>query len=246
MEVVRGGVTGWDLTNELKRTLLAHGAALVGIADMTAVPGCAHPRGVSAAVPLPPSLVRDLQTAPTLAYHEQYHTLNRRLDGLVSLAERILQETGHQAYAQTTDRVTVDADRCSPLPHKTVAIRAGLGWIGRSGLLVTPSFGSAVRLSSLLTDAPLVPDAPTERSRCGKCALCATHCPAQAIHGATWSPDMARAELVDVARCYETQCAIMYAQTGLREDLCGKCFAVCAYTRGYLKRSADEDAPSPA
>ena len=54
------------------------------------------------------------------------------------------------------------------------------------------------------------------------------------------------AALVDVERCYETQCSIMYAQTGLREDLCGKCFAVCAYTRGYLKRSVDESAPPPA
>ena len=41
------------------------------------------------------------------------------------------------------------------LPHKTIATRAGIGWIGKSALLVTAKYGSAIRLSSILTDTPI-------------------------------------------------------------------------------------------
>ena len=42
---------------------------------------------------------------------------------------------------------------------------------------------------------------------------------------------MIRNEIVDVKSCYEKQLEIMYERTGIRTDLCGKCFAVCRYTR---------------
>jgi len=40
----------------------------------------------------------------------------------------------------------------SSMPQKTIATRAGLGWIGKTALLITPQFGSAIRLNSVLTD----------------------------------------------------------------------------------------------
>ena len=87
--------------------------------------------------------------------------------------EAFLKERGFQAYAQTTDRVKVNDDYVSPVPHKTVAARAGLGWIGKNCLLVTPEYGPAVRISSLFTDAPLETEKPYTKSRCGKCfAVC--------------------------------------------------------------------------
>ena len=39
----------------------------------------------------------------------------------------------------------------------------------------------------------------------------------------------------------ETQTAVMKAQTGIETDLCGKCFAVCPYTQGYLRRAEEKD-----
>ena len=47
---------------------------------------------------------------------------------------------------------------------------------------------------------------------------------------------MEREEIVDVNRCYQKQKEIMYVSTGIDTDLCGKCFAVCAYTQNYLKK----------
>ena len=43
----------------------------------------------------------------------------------------------------------------SVLPHKTVALLGGLGWIGKNNLLITPEYGAAQCLGTVLTDAPL-------------------------------------------------------------------------------------------
>ena len=84
------------------------------------------------------------------------------LDNIVSCGAEFLLENGYQAYANTTKAVKQDDNWCTPLPHKTVATRAGLGWIGKNCLLVTKEYGSAVRLSSLLTDAPLPAGTPDD------------------------------------------------------------------------------------
>ncbi len=65
-----------------------------------------------------------------------------------------------------------------------VAIDAGLGELGRNGLLLTPEFGPRVRLCKVLTDLPLKPDKPIEfriQHFCESCVLCAENCPSGAI-----------------------------------------------------------------
>ena len=41
--------------------------------------------------------------------------------------------------------------------------------------------------------------------------------------------------IVDIEKCYKKQVEIMSKNTGIETDLCGKCFAVCTYTKRYLK-----------
>ena len=154
---------------------------------------------------------------------------------MVFAAAEILTNRGFSALAQTTDTVKQNADWCSELPHKTVATRAGLGWIGKNCLLVTPEFGSAIRLSSCLTDAPLDCGVPVEESKCGNCECCVKSCPAGALNGVIWHAGMERELLFQKALCKEKQREIMRRNTGIDTDLCGKCFAVCPYTRRYLK-----------
>ena len=65
-----------------------------------------------------------------------------------------------------------------------LAIDAGLGELGRNGLLITPKFGPRLRLCKVLTDAPLVPDRPIDfgvRKFCEVCLKCAQTCPSGAI-----------------------------------------------------------------
>ncbi|MGD2098094.1 MAG: reductive dehalogenase [Desulfobacterales bacterium] len=65
-----------------------------------------------------------------------------------------------------------------------MAVDAGLGELGRHGLLIAPRFGPRVRISKVLTDLPLVPDKPITigvRKMCDVCRRCAKACPGQAI-----------------------------------------------------------------
>ena len=68
-----------------------------------------------------------------------------------------------------------------------MALQAGLGELGRNGLLITPEFGPRVRISKVITDLPLVPDSPIEfgvTEFCEVCKKCAKMCPSQSIlHG---------------------------------------------------------------
>ena len=223
------------LKDELFDLLQAKGARLMGVADLRGVVSGELTTGVSVAVPVPKEIVWDLQTAPTLAYYEAYHSLNAQLNQIVSAGAALLQERGFHAVANTTDTVKTDENWRSPLPHKTVAVYAGLGWIGKNCLLITERYGGAVRLSSLLTDAPLPFDAPVEKSRCGGCRVCVERCPAKAFTGATWTPGIEREKLFDWKRCYPEQLRRMKQATGIETDLCGLCFAVCPYTRRYLR-----------
>lgn len=224
-----------SLTRELKQFLSDHGAKLIGIGCIGGAAECEFPVGVSVALPLPEHLVEDLQEASTEEYYHVYHSLNRQLNELVLLGEAFLKDKGYNAYAQTTDRVKIENDFRTALPHKTVAVRAGLGWIGKNGLLVTEKYGSAIRISSLLTNAPLECAEAVSKSRCGECNLCVKVCPAQALTGAAWEKGLERAAIVDVQKCFNKQIVIMKEKTGIEADLCGKCFAVCVYTKRYLQ-----------
>jgi hypothetical protein len=84
------------------------------------------------------------------------------------LRERGFVATSGPATVRTAD----GGGDTTPLPHKTVATRAGLGWIGHCALLVTPAFGPALRISSVLTNAPRYHAVPIVRSRCGTCRRC--------------------------------------------------------------------------
>ncbi|MDO5110693.1 MAG: epoxyqueuosine reductase [Clostridia bacterium] len=225
-----------NVTEELTVVLQDAGAVLVGIADMSMIEGCGYSRGVAVAVPVPASIVESLKTAPTLAYYHTYDKLNRKLDEIVTAGEIFLTNHGYRAMARTKAVAAIDANDCTTLPHKTVATLAGLGWIGKSNLLVTPRYGSAVRISALLTDAPLETNAPILESQCGACALCVHACPAQALKDTIWHAGMERESIVDVKRCKASMLQITEREFGIRTDICGKCFAVCAYTQKYLNR----------
>ena len=224
------------LGKQLEEVLRRSGAALVGYADMEGRNPFGYPVGVAVAVPVPKDIVVGIEDGPTLEYREMYGILNRKLNHIVTEGVNFLQEKGYRAYAQTTDVVNLNDNWESPLPHKTVATRAGLGWIGKSCILVTPEYGSSVRISSLMTDAPLVCAEPVTQSRCGKCIVCVEACPGHALKGTLWEAGMPREKILDKDACYKAQVEVMKARTGIETDLCGKCFVVCPYTRKRLNR----------
>jgi epoxyqueuosine reductase QueG len=121
------------------------------------------------------------------------------------------------------------------LPHKTVATRAGIGWIGKSALLVTREYGSMIRLSSILTDAPLYFAEPIDDSACGGCTVCTKACPADAISGKRWQAGVAREDFFDALKCRKTASERAELGFGGGAIICGKCIVVCPYTQRYLE-----------
>jgi epoxyqueuosine reductase QueG len=234
-----------NLTSFIKDKLLRKGADLVGIGDITELPPDIRgglPIGISIAVKYPKEVIRGISKLPTQDYREWYDRLNIRLDMLVELGADELASRGYAAVAQTRARVGLgEAEDNTALPHKTVATRAGLGWIGKSALLVTELYGSMVRISSILTDAPLETAAPTNHSKCGGCMVCAAACPAGAVSGKNWEVGLYRDEFFDPAKCRKTARERSMLGFGGNITICGKCIEVCPYTQNFLGDITKED-----
>ena len=162
----------------------------------------------------------------------------------VACAE-FLRARGHRALPLSATVETLDkATLATPLPHKTTARLAGLGWIGKCALLITRSHGSAVRYNTVLTDAPLPAGMPADVSECGPCTACVDACPAGALLSRAWQPGMKREELLDaLACCNDAQRRA--AAFGMDNVICGICIAACPHTKRYVARSERTEAIQP-
>ncbi len=211
------------------------GADLVGIGNLSGL----HELhvGISVAVAIPPDVIRSIHHGPTMEYYDAYHRINARLNDIVSFGEKYLVDRGYKAYAQTTEAVKEYGHYRTALPHKTVATRAGLGWIGKCALLVTENFGSAIRISSLLTNADLPCGEPVDASRCGDCENCKRSCPGHAITGELWHINVDRDRLFDPDQCRKAARDLAAKKLNKEITLCGKCIEVCPYTQRYLSTS---------
>lgn len=227
-----------NLNRNIENELFSYGADIVGFGNITELPPDTRmglPVGIIVAAAYPKNVIRGISSLPTGEYRQWYDTLNERLDSIVTRGAAMLLEMGYNATAQTREYVGSGETRDNMLlPHKTIATRAAAGWIGKSALLVTEKYGSAVRLSSILTDAPVVTSEPVNKSRCGDCMVCADACPAGAVSGRLWETGLYRDEFFDPVKCRKT--ARQRAKQGFNGDItiCGKCIEICPYTRKYI------------
>ena len=115
-----------------------------------------------------------------------------------------------------------------------VARDAGLGELGRMGLLMTPRLGPRVRLGVVTTDMPLTPDHSGKDDSvldyCQVCKKCARECPSQAI---------SHSDEMIIHNDYETYELDVEACTRMRVGnaagaSCGRCIKVCPWNRPYL------------
>lgn len=228
--------------NTIGHLLRAHGIDAWGVADN-------RDRGLPLSPDLPtaivvmrglsPAALRDLEHGPTAAYYEEYRLLNRELTGTVTELAATVCEHGHEAVAIAP--TSNDAAAAEPLySHKSAATRAGLGWIGKTGLFVSAELGPAVRLAGVFTDLELPGGRPVVSGRCGDCRRCVDACPAQAGRDVRWSAGMPRDQILDAAACERHM-----AQTSSRFNgsICGICIAVCPYTEAVLRRGREDASP---
>jgi len=213
------------------------GLDLYGYAAMTDIlPGAwgRWPYAISIALALPAERMAGVWAGPTPAYYDAYETVNARLNETSRLIELWLLDAGYraQAFAATVSGEALEGlgpALSAPVQHKTVATRAGLGWIGKNGLLITRAYGPRVRLASVFTDFPLPTCVPFTEGACGSCTRCVDACPAGALLGATWYVGMPRAKIVDAHRCEEVATRLLEERVGAHNAVCGICIAVCPF-----------------
>ena len=227
------------LSLKLKKYLIKNGATEVGYADIANfTPKPQLKTGVVFFITYPKEIIRTMENAPTPEYLEELISLNTRLDALGMKCEEFLIDQGYRAYAQTKKRLGTDFGEFNSfeLPHKTIATRAGLGWIGKSALFTTKDYGSALRMSSVLTDAPLEVGKPILKSRCGKCMECKDACLGGAISGKEWNYKLKRNDFYDDKKCEKYALKVSEENLGKPDTVCGKCIFACPHTQKYIKK----------
>lgn len=176
----------------------------------------------------------------TFTYFHHYRTVNSFLDRCALWTATMLERAGYHALPVGASQSVHDSSAYSgTFQHKTAAVQAGLGWIGKSALFVSPLYGPRVRLVTILTDMPLPklphPELKGRKNGCGDCRLCAEKCPAMAIRGNAYVPGVThREDIFDPKACSEYM-KETYKMIG-RGSVCGICVSVCPYGRGDVKQ----------
>jgi epoxyqueuosine reductase QueG len=236
------------LQDRLRREAEELGADFFGVADLAPARAAvleqggpalaAFPRAVSVGIALPHAIVDQLprraERAVAMSYrHQAYDIVNQRLDHLVSRLAGHLQRAGHRALPIPPSQ-TVDTQALrGAFSNKLAARLAGLGWIGKNCLLVTPQAGTRVRWASVLTAAPLPPSGVPLDDGCGDCRECVDVCPVTAFTGRAFREEEPRATRYDAHAC-KAYLDEMEKVRGL--PVCGMCLYVCPIGKAAAER----------
>jgi epoxyqueuosine reductase len=170
------------------------------------------------------------------AWGRDYHdVIPARLARLVAFTETLLQRgIKWRGYTDT-----------GPILERELAMRAGLGWIGKNTCLISPRHGSYFFLAELFWDVELEPDVPLVHDFCGSCRRCIEACPTGCI-----LPD----RTIDATRCIsyltiEQKTAISPGLRPMMENWlfgCDICQQVCPWNIRFASGSGDPElAPIP-
>jgi len=227
-----------SLETEIRKDLTNRGAAFVHFVDVSHLPEQQN-KGLNTAIlfglPLSPEFIREV--AQTDDYVEQLVRSNRQDEDEFNLKELeagrmadeladFLASENYLAYSQSDKNLERNGsydlqNHTTLLPHKTIAVLAGIGWIGKNNLLITNELGSAISMCTVLTNAPLAaPTSAEVHSKCGNCSICRDVCPTGALTGKSWSKNTVRDEIVDVYKC----------------TTCLKCLVHCPWTQSYSQK----------
>ena len=230
-----------NLTKELNGLACENGITYFGVADLSyaydfilnqggpVITG--FPFSISLGITLPRALVDQLpnrsEKSVAINYrHHAYDVINQRLDHIASLLSLFLQQKGHMALPIPASKRVDDSRICAEFSHKLGAHLSGLGWIGKSCLLVTPEDGPRVRWSTILTKASMGPTGEPMDEKCGECTDCVDICPVKAFTGQPFRENEAREMRYDARKC-DNYFRNMKSKGKI--DVCGMCLYICPY-----------------
>lgn len=207
-----------DETIELKALAGTMGVDLFGVADLRRLRGLPVGQGGD-----PAGLTDKFRCAIVLG--AQLNKLGKKATGadldlfLEKAALRLsacLEKKNDRALIIHPEDELDPVKRLGLLSLKVLAKEAGLGWQGRSLLIVSPEHGPVHRWIALLTNLELEPGAPLE-NRCGDCRLCVDSCPQHALTFVPFAdhPE-SREDVLDIRVCRG-------------DDSCRVCLEVCPW-----------------
>ena len=228
-----------ELTRKVKNAAAFFGASLVGICRLNKLWIYSHVVDDLTGERQELSIPEEFQYAIAIAIEMDYNHVQTSPSAASSAATGL----GYSKMAFTVGLVA-HFIRCMgyaaiPSGNDTalsipIAVEAGLGELGRNGLLITEKYGPRVRLCKVFTDMPLIPDSPkyfgAERF-CNLCKKCARDCPSQAISNEGKCSEAITASnnsgilkwMINPEQCYRFW--------GANRTDCSNCIRVCPFNQ---------------
>ncbi len=209
-----------DEAEELKSFIEGIGVDLVGITDLSSITGM--PLGVPTEAAL---FLRHYHSAIVMG--AQIGKLGEQSSGTeaslflekaaIEVVDKLERKRRHVLTIHTEDEFD-PVNRIGLMSLKVLAKSAGLGWQGRSLLIVSPQYGPIHRWIGVLTDMKLPGDAPIP-NQCGDCAMCIEECPTEALKLNDFDDHPAcREDVLDIGLC-------------MGDDGCTECLTVCPWAQ---------------
>lgn len=182
---------------------------------------------------LPPKSQYKRGKFSTSSWGVDYHTiLTEKMTALAARISDLTDTFDHKAMVDT-----------GALVDTAVARRAGIGFIGKNGLVISKEYGSYMFLGELITNLDLEPDQPVDYG-CGDCTHCVTSCPTEALNGDT---------TLNAKRCISFQTQNKgYLAEEFRVKMntmiygCDICQIACPYNKGLTNEAQTEIDPELA
>lgn len=209
-----------DEAEELKSLVKGQGVDLVGVADLRAIRDM--PLGIKAdAAAFLGQFRSSVVLGAQLGKPEQSASGTEAslfLEHAALAAADHLERNRRRALIVHTEDEFDPVKRMGLMSLKILAKAAGLGWQGRSLLIVSPTYGPVHRWIAVLTDMKL-PGAAVVANQCGDCALCVEECPAGALKLVDFDDHpVCREDVLDIDLCRG-------------DDGCMECITVCPWGR---------------